>query len=634
MNVDAPAGIARTRLLLAQCLAALLAVAVYVPALDGPFVWDDRLLLETPQIAELRPLGEYFAEPFWQVSDGSDPGSRQGAYYRPLSTLSLAVDRQLHGDTSTGFHLLGLLLHAVNTGLVLSLGRRLGATLPAAVIGSLLFAWFPRLTESVAWISGRTDVLAATFSLLALRVTLGSWAIRRWLAAGCLLVGAFCKEIALAAVVGVLCWEWLASRKARGGTTPSRRWRYLVPTGVISLIYLALRSSALGGSSQQSPISLGTRGLVSLEAASRYAIMLLDGWQPRLQIGYLAEPDPWLAALGVVLLPIPLLALRKLRTKPEQLVLLLVAFVAIGLVLHVVPIQGKVVAADRFLYLPLAMLGALAAAWISTTRAALFAATALALSYSPATWQRASVWGDDIAFWGTAVSERTARLDAHARLGFGNLLAEHGMYEEALVQYSLAEPGDAQSWMRCQYNRSGLLAMNGEFAAAISALEEARRRTPSRLQLERLATLHASQGRIDRALDLLQKYASELKDPTRARELEARITMISRLMPELARPPTTLAQALAQARGYAEVGLYRVAMAKLIILSSHPEITREHLVGMFTSAFEHGTPDQLQALEQRLRATGASYPPEYAELFAERMDRARRLRTWVQQASD
>jgi tetratricopeptide (TPR) repeat protein len=311
--------------------------------------------------------------------------------------------------------------------------------------------------------------------------------------------------------------------------------------------------------------------------------------------------------------------------------LLLVALSAVGMVLHLVPIQGKVIAADRFLYLPVALLGALVAVWLTKASSgrALVAAVILLLSYAPATWQRAGVWGDDIAFWGTAVSERGASLNAHARLGLGNLLAEHGMYDEALDQYAQAERGDARSWMLCQYNRSGLLAMNGEFDAAISVLEQARQRAPALAQLERLALFHASKGEEDQALALAQEYAREALDPPQAEQLEEKVRTIVRLMPEVQRPRHTLPEKLAQARGYAEVGLFRLAMSELVSLAADPGITPAHLQGMISSALEHGMPEQILAVQARLDALGVGYPPAYVQLLEERHARVGRLREWI-----
>ncbi len=78
--------------------------------------------------------------------------------------------------TRPAFTSWALFLHGINTALVLSLARRLGAGLPAALLGALLFALVSPPERVGRLISGRTDVLAATFALGALALTLGSLA--------------------------------------------------------------------------------------------------------------------------------------------------------------------------------------------------------------------------------------------------------------------------------------------------------------------------------------------------------------------------------------------------------------------------------------------------------------------------
>jgi hypothetical protein len=100
-------------------------------------------------------------------------------------------------------------------------------------------------------------------------------------------------------------------------------------------------------------------------------------------------------------------------------------------------------------------------------------------------------------------------------------------------------------------------------------------------------------------------------------------------MPEVLRARHTLSEKLAQARGYAEVGLFRLAMSELVSLASHPGITPAHLQGMLSSALEHGTPEQLLVVQARLDALGVGYPPAYVQLLTERHARVGRLREWI-----
>jgi hypothetical protein len=49
-----------------------------------------------------------FTGDFWNASEGGTSG-----YYRPLTALSLAADRAVHGDKARGYHITNLILHAL-----------------------------------------------------------------------------------------------------------------------------------------------------------------------------------------------------------------------------------------------------------------------------------------------------------------------------------------------------------------------------------------------------------------------------------------------------------------------------------------------------------------------------------------
>src|SRR5690606_7875738 len=157
----------------------VLVLAAYAPALGGSFLWDDHtLILDSPLVRGRSSLGAFFDSAFWEV-DASELRAR--GYYRPLTILSFAIDHALHGTNAAGFHLTNVMLHATNTVLLAVLLARAGMAPVKSALAALLWALVPRLTEAVAWISGRTDVLATTFVLAALVVALPkSSAPRRW----------------------------------------------------------------------------------------------------------------------------------------------------------------------------------------------------------------------------------------------------------------------------------------------------------------------------------------------------------------------------------------------------------------------------------------------------------------------
>jgi arylsulfatase A-like enzyme/tetratricopeptide (TPR) repeat protein len=144
---------------------ALSAVAVYLNSLGGGFVWDDRrLILDDRAIKSWRELPQIFSHDFFERNEDDLPYG----YYRPLTTVSYLLDYTLWGLQPFGYHLTNVSLHALCTVLMALILLRLRWPPLATAIATLLFAVHPIHTESVAWIAGRTDLLAFLFCGLTL----------------------------------------------------------------------------------------------------------------------------------------------------------------------------------------------------------------------------------------------------------------------------------------------------------------------------------------------------------------------------------------------------------------------------------------------------------------------------------
>ncbi len=133
-------------------LVVVLAIAgVYIDALGGPFLWDDRLLvLDAPLVEKSAALTEYLKNPFW-MGAGAQP--HDTSYYRPLVTMSFALDHRLHASNPGGYHLTNVVLHLGCALLVLALLRRAGLRDATAALLTCAWALLPRLAEAAAWIS-------------------------------------------------------------------------------------------------------------------------------------------------------------------------------------------------------------------------------------------------------------------------------------------------------------------------------------------------------------------------------------------------------------------------------------------------------------------------------------------------
>jgi tetratricopeptide (TPR) repeat protein len=99
--------------------------------------------------------------------------TRNGNWH-PLTWLSHSLDCQWYGLNPVGHHLTSVLLHVLNTGLLLLVLYRLTGALWRSGFVTALFALHPLRVESVAWVAERKDVLSGLFFFLTL------WAYARY----------------------------------------------------------------------------------------------------------------------------------------------------------------------------------------------------------------------------------------------------------------------------------------------------------------------------------------------------------------------------------------------------------------------------------------------------------------------
>jgi tetratricopeptide (TPR) repeat protein len=154
----------QTRAGVAVILAVLVMVQVvlYLPTLKYQFVWDDRpLIVENRALAAAKP-GALFTRQFWAETEEA-PRSRHAAYYRPVTTLSFWLDLKVAGANPAYFHFVNIVLAALATVMVmLTVWELLHSGVWSGLAG-LLFATHPAHTESIAFVSGRTDLLLTVF---------------------------------------------------------------------------------------------------------------------------------------------------------------------------------------------------------------------------------------------------------------------------------------------------------------------------------------------------------------------------------------------------------------------------------------------------------------------------------------
>ncbi len=274
--LDAMAARPRLAVALAALLPFLLTIG-HPPILD-----DGWAALDNPLTHRLGNVGRIFREPYGFAGEAT-----LGGPYRPLTTLSYALNYAVHGRWPPGYHLVNVALHLVASLLVLALARRLAAaatpplgTARVALLAGLLFAVHPAHVEAVATIAGRNELLCACFALGALLLALcrrdAAWKLPAALA---LLVGGLLsKEVAVAApgllVVVAVALPAAAGLQARPGLGSGAPRRALLEVALVAGLLL----TALV------PYLLGRGPALAAPPEARWFPVETPGWQVALSM--------------------------------------------------------------------------------------------------------------------------------------------------------------------------------------------------------------------------------------------------------------------------------------------------------------------------------------------------------------
>jgi protein O-mannosyl-transferase len=523
---DAP-GRPDWRFILSSAAVLLVVILVaYGGALRNGFVADDQYLITArlPYYLDEFSVGKAFTQTFWKGNAFGvpRPGEDVKDYYRPLVTVSYALDAKVWRERPFGYHLTNLLLHALASGLVLLLLRQIGLRRSIALPAAILFALHPIHVTNVAWIAGRTDLLAAVF-LLGGMVAIGrhldraaevrSFSTDRlrspdlWLALLAYLLALFSKEMAVTFGGLVFLRTLLRRRQADPDQRPpSWPWLELALIALVTIGTVVFRAMILG--------------LPDFRAGARTDV---------LPFRFGAFPTAYSYYWRVLTFPGTLHFYVPLRVPASaeaplfllNLLLLLLSIAAAVILIRRIPIAGLGAAWLLVSLLPVSQLLPLA----------FRAIVAEYWSYIPSIGFVALIAG--LGDWAaTRYALRDVRKELPARRVAGGailLLALIGLVqiparsallrtEEGLLLHTVAtNPGHVESWITLGAEYAG----KGETAKAYRCLREAIRRDPMTPQAHmNLANLYQLGGQLDSAI---VAYRTELSiDPN---EDEARINL-------------------------------------------------------------------------------------------------------------
>jgi protein O-mannosyl-transferase len=525
----------------ASLVAAAVAFLVYAPSIAGGFLYDDgNLIVRNPSIRDLGAIRTILMY---------EPA-------RPVLNLSWALNYALGGDAPWHYHLVNVLVHAVNAALVASLflwlARRLklGEARAIALVGACLFAATPMAAETVAYIASRSSALVALFALACLRLAAEALESGRRaqlaLAFACFLLALATKEEAAAIPLLLLLLDYFF---VAGQRVAALRPRWWIHAGFLVVIPLGLVARRLVTSSWLPPQAIDLRVYLVTQWAA-FPLYLLRAIVPvdpafyRYHAPATWPPGALTVGWAVVTLVVAVLAFRFRREAPAW------SFAVAALAAGLLP-SSSLVALNEMVVDHRAYLGSLGVAFavgglvhrlgrlrLGVLVVALCAARAVA-------YER--VLADPVRAWEDAVERAPTSADALCALAESYAERKDPRAEEAFVRATRLFPENQRYWA----NLGLYYGEAGRYERAVPALREAVRRAPQEaLVRDYLGQVLLRLGREDEAIA----------------ELEAALTGV----PPSAQPYTDLAEVLLR-RGQHERA--RALLATALSLSGTQEET-------------------------------------------------------------
>ena len=491
----------------------LLLVAVslaYLPAINGRFLWDDDAHVTAPALQSLSGLARIWF----------DVGATQ--QYYPLLHSSFWMQQRLWGDWVTGYHLVGLLLHALNGLLVYLVLRRLSIAAPGAAAASLVWALHPVMVESVAWITEQKNTLSGLCYLGALLGWLRFDESRQprdwWLASLLFLLSLLSKTVSatLPAAILVILWWKRGTLSMRRDAVPLAPW--FVAGALAGLFTAWVERHVIGASGAAFDLTWLDRCLLAGRISWFYILKLLA---PVNLIFIYPRWSPDATSVVQWIYPVTMLALvaflfrrrKRNRTPLAGLLFFLGTLFPVLGFLNVYPFQFSYVA-DHFQYLAslgilvpvsVAGLGALDRLFRHDRRRTALAAAALLALLGVLSFRQSRLYRDMETLFVDVITRNPDSWMAHVHVG--TIRQAAGRTDEALEHFERAVAINPD-YFGAHLNIGNIQMQRGDFHEAVQAYERSVTLGP-RDALARYS-LGAALARVERWEEAVTRYTESL----------------------------------------------------------------------------------------------------------------------------
>ena len=432
-------------------LVAALVLAAYYPVASGELCYID----------DVKMVSTYSNATSWTLKGVFTPGWTHGVYYRPVMILSYVFDNYVFHLDAGFLHIENIALHIINalltfwlTWQILPYEKKSTSIVP--LVAALIFGLHPINTESVSWISGRTDILACVFVLLSANfLFLYKRRHSRWflLVSGIfMLLGGLTKETALAFIPGAILIMMAKDgqacpppRSSSYSSSAKSRVAVLFLLGIITFASIFfLRSRAILTNDTDKIGFTITAALLDIPDAAMVVMNAFVFYVKKLFIPFplnfvIVEIDPLYEFMGLPLVMLSLYALHKKSVISglfiAGLLLIMPAFVlAFNQIAWAPYAERYVYISSAFITIASVLFLAKIGAGTPRLRPWVGILTSILLVISTvAVFQRSMVWKSNLALFQDVVEKNPTEFTPRACYGFA--LADHGQFEKARDQF-------------------------------------------------------------------------------------------------------------------------------------------------------------------------------------------------------
>ena len=524
----------------------LITFLVYLTCLRNEFLnYDDTVYVY--ENLYLRTIDLTFLQ--WAFS------SFYAANWHPLTWISHALDYAIWGLNPVGHHLTNIIIHAVNTALVVLISVSLlesnetrtvtketapwltwRSILITGGMTGFLFGLHPIHVESVAWVAERKDLLCALFFLSSIMTYMKyakdlsnsskspfPFRHRQYLITfGFFVLALLSKPMAVSLPAVLLILDWYPLKRIQSLRSLRSAFIEKAPFIILSFLssFVTIRAQKAGGAmGLMDVVPLSIRALVAAKSLLVYLLNILApvNLSPHYpypnKVSFLSVEFLFATSLVIGITVICIIV-----AKAKRIWLSVWSYYVVTLipVLGIVQV-GPQAMADRYMYLPslgpLFIIGATAAKAYEGVSAlnerrklfklsSLCIGSAMLISMSYATVTQIGIWKDSTVFWSYVAEKNPSSYFAHNNLGLG--FASKGNLDRAISEFQTAlrlNPGYAEAHNNLGYAYSS----QGNLDKAIFESQAALRLNPDYEDAHNnLGYDYAAQGNTDMAIPEFQ----------------------------------------------------------------------------------------------------------------------------------